>query len=707
MTAPLHGKTLPQLRPELELVRGAAGPGGEPTWLVHDPLANRFLHIDVATYETLRHWNAVSTRAELLARLETEGRVKVEPEALERLIAFLNASRLTVSASRDDWRQFAKEKTAREASPLAALVHGYLFFKIPLFKPQAFLVRTLPIARALASAPVRWLIALLGVLGIYLASREWDAFAATLVSTATWEGAVAAAIALIVVKAAHELGHAYVTVAHGCRVHSMGIAFVVMAPLPYTDVTDSWRLQERRQRLMIDGAGIAVELAIACVALFLWAFLPDGPARGVAFTLSAVSLVSSLAINLNPFMRFDGYYLLSEAIGVENLHSRSFALARWKLREWLFALGAPAPEQFSRSMTQLLIAYGFLVWIYRLVLYVGIAVLVYFYFFKVLGIILFCVEMIYFVAKPIAHEIGIWMRNHRRILSSKRTYATAGVFMLLLAGACVPLSSRVEIPALLESARVQPIHVSRPARVAEVSVRQGEQVRAGDIIAKLTSPDIEQEIEETRLRLALLRMQHGRRAADANDRAASIVLESSLISLSTKLEGLEKEREELVLRAPFDGRIAEFDAELKPGRWVNPKEPIAVLAGEKGLSARGYVSESDMWRIWQGASGTFVPEMPSRSSVPVRIDMIAVSAAADIDVADLTSVHSGRITVTVDETRRLVPSSAQYLVRMQAEGEAASDLAVRGVVLAQGKAESLLARTWRQTLKVLLREAGA
>ena len=708
MTAPTEDKPLPALRPELELITGAASALGAPSWLVHDPLHNRFLQIDVATYETLKHWRGCRTRGELLGRVNGQQRVEIDSHGLDLLITFLYANRLTTEAPADGWRSYAREHAGRQHSLFGTLVHNYLFFRVPLCRPQAILQRTLPLVRPLASVPVRLVLASLGLLGLYLVSREWDAFLATFQGYATWEGTLLLAVALVIVKAAHELGHAYTAVRYGCRVHSMGVAFVVMAPLLYTDVTDAWRLRDRRQRLAIDSAGIKVEIGIAAIALFLWAFLPEGPSRSLAFTLSVVSVFSRLAINLNPFMRFDGYYLLAELAGIDNLQSRAFELGRWKLREWLFGLGKPAPEALPRRLTAFLIVYAWLVWVYRLVLFVGIALLVYHYFFKLLGLILFAVEIVYFVARPIMNEIRSWMRERRTIVATRRSMVTLAGVAVAVVLCLVPWSGRVEIPAVVESAQLQPIYPVRPARIVEVLVKHGDAVRAGDVLARLHSPDIEQEIELAQTKLRLARVQYGRRAADAEDRHSSIVLESEIGSLHTRLEGLEKEREQLELKAPFDGRIAEFDADLRPGRWVSPKDLIGIVSGEASLVARGYVAESDLWRIEPGSTGRFVPEVAARRSVPVRIEGVATSGAGEIEIADLASIHSGRIAVSHDESRRLVPATAQYLVRMKVlDAETTLELSVRGLVIAEGRRESQLARMWRQVVKVLLRESGA
>ena len=76
-------------------------------------------------------------------------------------------------------------------------------------------------------------------------------------------------------------------------------------------------------------------------------------------------------------MRFDGYYLLSDISGIPNLHERSFNVAKWWMRETLFDLGEPAPE--AKQNTTILIAFAFSVWIYRAIVFIGIAILVYYF----------------------------------------------------------------------------------------------------------------------------------------------------------------------------------------------------------------------------------------------------------------------------------------------------------------------------------------
>ena len=74
-------------------------------------------------------------------------------------------------------------------------------------------------------------------------------------------------------------------------------------------------------------------------------------------------------------MRFDGYYVFSDWLKAENLQPRSFALARWKIRETLFGLNHSPPEEINPSRRWTFIVYAWATWLYRFFLFLGIALL--------------------------------------------------------------------------------------------------------------------------------------------------------------------------------------------------------------------------------------------------------------------------------------------------------------------------------------------
>ncbi len=270
-------------------------------------------------------------------------------------------------------------------------------------------------------------------------SRQWSAFTGTFAGFLSLDGALVYALALVGTKTVHELAHAFTAARYGCRVSSMGVAFMVVVPMLYCDVTDSWRLPDRRQRMAIDAAGIVAEAVLAVYASLAWVLLPEGSLRTGAFLVATASMVSSLLINLNPMMRFDGYLLMADALAVPNLQARAFALLRWRLREALFDLRAPKPDQFAPVKQRVVIAYAAAIVCYRAVVYAGIALLVYHATFKLLGIALFAVEVGWFLVAPVWKEIAMWWRLKQGIRATRRSRLTGGVAAAILAAAGVPV----------------------------------------------------------------------------------------------------------------------------------------------------------------------------------------------------------------------------------------------------------------------------
>lgn len=712
---PSKSKPLPELRQELRLERGADTPTGAPTWLIIDPVANRYLQIEGPAYQLLSIWTPGQTAAELAAAARERFGLVVDNGEIEQFATFLEQQRLTLAPRDGGWKQFSDAANARDHGWISWAIHNYLYVKIPLFRPQRFLDRTAPLT-ALFFTRAFWIsIAVIGLVGLYLVSRQWEAFKGTFLYLFSWEGAAIYGIALVIVKTLHELGHAYTATRYGCRVPSMGVALMVMMPMLYTDVTDAWRLRKRQQRIAIDVAGMAVELALACIATALWAFLPDGPMRSVAFIIATVGWVLSLFVNLNPLMRFDGYYLLSDMLGIDNLQGRAFEFGKWRMRELLFGLGAPPPEQQPQRTQRILTWYAWATWLYRLILFTGIALMVYHLAFKLLGIVLFLIEIVYFVLWPIGAELQNWWRNGAVIRKRPRSLVTAAIAVAAVLAAVVPWSTRIDVPAVVEAKSLARIYPPRPAEITAVHVTQGQSIRAGDPVVTLRSPELEHQTALASRKLALVELRLGRRGADDKDRESSLSLERERAALRSQLAGLAAERAELVVRSPISGDVAEFNLDVQPGRFMGRAEPIALVRGGDGLIARGYLQEHDLARISTSqtdhAGARFAPDNPLLARRALKLVSVASSSSQSIEIPELASQHGGTIAVRpkADKHRatQLVPQAASYLAVFEvADGAPELDRSERGVVHLEGRPESLLARAWRQTLRVLVRESG-
>lgn len=696
--------SLPDLRQDLRLFEGAPTNKGEPCWLIYDPVRHRYFRVTQDIFEVLNLWRS-GTVASLKERALNELKREITNKDIDDLIKFLYANNLTDTSASGDAKDFSDQIGATKKAPWRAVIQSYLFFRIPLVRPDRFLRATMPFIEVFYSKTAHAIIAAFSLIGVYLASRQWETFQATFLDLLSLEGAVYYGLSLIFVKTLHELGHAYTATRYGVRVNTMGVAFMVMMPLLFTDVTDAWRLKKRREKLAIDAAGMTVELMLAGFATFLWAFLPDGHLRSIAFIVATTSWMMSLFVNLNPFMRFDGYYILGDAWGIPNLQPRAFAMARWWIREKLFQLGHPPPEKFARTTHRALIAYAIATWIYRVILFLGIALLVYHFFFKALGIFLFVIEILWFIVLPVWRELKEWWDMRTDILQTKRSWITGGVVAAMLLVAFIPWSGTVTFQAVAAAERETQVFSPRPAYVRMIHVVNDKRVDKGDVIAELASPDLDFEITQTQREIALLEARQARIAGDIQDRLFSEVIASELSSKRQQLEGLRREQRLMMVRAPFTGTIKELDTDISAGQWIDHVTPIARIIAPGAVEARGYVDENNAWRLGEDNGALFVPEDALMEKTTGTLTEISKVGVDRLDLPYLASVFGGDVAAERNRDGTVVPRNGQYLVRLTLDN-ANWPRATRGTVHLSGKSESFAAAVWRRVLQVVVRESG-
>ena len=522
------------------------------------------------------------------------------------------------------------------------------------------------------------------------------------------EGLFAYACALVVVKTCHELGHAYTATRYGVRVPAMGVSFLVMVPVLYTDTSGAWRLRSRRQRMAIDAAGILAELSVASVAIFFWSFLPDGPLRTGAFILATTSLATSLLVNASPFMRFDGYYILSDLIGVPNLTSRAFAIARWRLRETLFALGEPVPEALPTAHVRMLTAYACITIVYRTTLYVGIALLVYHSFFKALGIALFAVEVSVFLARPVFAELREWRLRAAPIRASRRARIVGVIAATAITLLFLPVDRSISLPAVLTLIADKPLGLGDPARVERVLVANGAAVVAGQPLVMLSSPDLTLGAAQSRLRIAQFESQLDRGVADRQNLADTTVLQRGLATERDRLAGLERRIDALTVRAGVTGRVVDLPDGLRAGSWVSGRTPLLRVVSPGRYEVAAFAPETEAWRIEDGAVGRFVPATAAGAAWQVRLDEVGASAIRTLDQPMLAAKNGGPIATAPATKDDLTPDHATIALHLVAEQRDASVLPqpIAGRVILPARGQSIAARIARQIGVVLTRETS-
>lgn len=115
----------------------------------------------------------------------------------------------------------------------------------------------------------------------------------------------------------HELGHATACHHFGIKHGGIGVGLYLNFPVFYTDVSNIWQLT-RKQRLVVNVAGVYFQLILILIVLILYTYMNDVILEYFIFLTNM-----NMLITLNPFFKFDGYWIISDLLGVPNLRKRT------------------------------------------------------------------------------------------------------------------------------------------------------------------------------------------------------------------------------------------------------------------------------------------------------------------------------------------------------------------------------------------------
>ncbi|MFK3660228.1 HlyD family efflux transporter periplasmic adaptor subunit [Scandinavium sp. NPDC088450] len=647
----------PKLRDELRLHSASANRDGSPAWHLADPVRNLFFRLGWLEMEILQRWSLGSAE-KIAAAIEAETTLFVEEQDVVEFVVYLQQQQLLRTA------RYRPEKSLWQH-----LLHTYLFIRIPLIHPQRMLQALMPWVNGLFSLPFLLLTLLVALTGIVLATRQWDSVVASLHNAVSWHGALAFAVALVFSKLWHELGHAFTATRHGVRVGHMGVALLVMLPMAYTDTGESWKLSRSTERFRIAAAGIISELVLAGWATFLWSFTPEGSIKNALFFLATTAWVMTVVVNASPFMRFDGYFILSDLLDFPGLHERAGNWAKRWLRWHLIGLRDPLPDNVTPAFARFLTLFAFVTWIYRLMLFIGIALVVYHAFFKALGVILFLVEIMTFVVYPVWRELRVWYERRSEI-QPRRRWRLFALLAVLGAVLFVPWSGRVSLDGVFESALVQPVYTPFPAKLTQIHVSDGERVKAGEALFELQASVPQDAQDRARaLHQAWENSARGALALAKDGPAKQVIAEQMMRQYQLEASAGAIELQRLRLVAAADGVVTDSDITLQPGNWVSPGEPIAMVIDDRHWRVRALVREEDLSRIATGAqakvwlSGRWKPMIGE----VVSVDHEAVKTLPSLILA---KNHGGPVALNAQApVKDLRPDSVWY--RVSIEGETA------------------------------------
>jgi len=638
---------LASFREDLLVFTGPFEPDGAPTYSLYDPLKGQYYQITWGQALVMRVFKPGMTLEALVNEVNNRSSLRVSEQDIINI--FNEAYSLNLLDIHKGSEEIEKIKRERKIGWAWWLLTHYLYIRIPLVNPDNFLQATLPYVRPLISKKALFVYVFLIFFGLFNIVLNFDRYIHTFTYFFNIQGLIAYALAIIFVKILHELGHAYTAKYYNVHVPTLGVAFLVLWPVLYTNVTDAWKLKKRRERFAISAAGVIVELFIAGLATIGWALTDPGMLNSVFFIISSVTWVTTLFLNLNPAMRFDGYYLLTDLLGIDNLQPRSFAVARWKLREWFLGLNAPCPEDDLPPKTvKMMVVYSIYTWIYRLVLYTSIAIFVYFLFTKVLGIILFIVEVAVFIVAPFGSEIKQLFRQRDYFKINYRLILTVIFLSLIVLWFILPLPRDYYFSGITAAEVKQDIYVPESSYISKVYVHRGQEVKKDQILVELTSKKLEKAKEATEAEIKMLSKEIEVLGLTEENLKYLTTKEAELTRKMSELDILNEKLNKLTVRADIDGVLFEWEDTIRPDLYISKGSILGKIAQLNKMMVITYVPENRIECIEKGADVTFKLLNPIER-FKGKIREVYSAPAAFLHYPVLASIYSGSLPVTAEK----------------------------------------------------------
>lgn len=604
------------LRPDLILHPGPLDHDGHRSWVLEDPVRGNNYRLGYVEGELIYRLTVEPDLDRAVANLYAATPLRPSAEDILSFVAMLQNESLAKLPEEEVLRRESAPGANRKPSFFQRLLQGAIFFRVPLVRPDRFLSRTLPYASALWSPAARWCYLLIGILGLILTLPELELYFSTVSYLFTPQGAAAFILCLVLLKIGHELAHGYAGKAMGLHIRSMGIFFIVFWPLLYTDTTDAWKIPDRRRRMWISGAGVMFELAVAGVALFLWAFLPDGILRSLMFFLSGTSLLSSILVNLNPFMRYDGYYLLMDWWGIDNLRPRAFAMVRHSLRRKLLGWTGPVPEVHPNSRG--LVIYAVCALFYRLFVGIAIALAVYYIFFPALGLLVFLVEIWLFFLRPGVGEILAVIR-HRHLIGSKKRTAVACIGVIALAVLVfLPLPRIHHLPGLLLYKQAAAITAPAEGRIASPMPVENQVVIKGQQIIRIESDRLRHEAENLEYDLESVKARLQSLGGGGEQGAYRQWLQAELLRVEAAQDKLDEVIALMEIHAPSNGRVTDVNPKLYKGAFVRQGIYLFSVGDSRKWELKAYAHESQAAQMKKVIKDPVQVRLPSLNAPDLR-----------------------------------------------------------------------------------------
>ena len=595
----------PRLRSHVEIHRHHYR--GELWYVLEDHASGRFGRFTPTAYRIIGLMDGKRSVQEIRAAAKANlGEEAPTQEEVIRLLSQLHAMDALQSDVVPDTAELLKRFEKKQSALWKQNLKSPLFMRFHLLDPDRFLTRFQGLVKPFFSWPgfILWLV-VVGT-GAFLAGVHWQDLTRGITDRILDPGnLVVLWLVFPVLKAVHEFGHGFAVKLKGGEVHDMGIMMLVLTPVPYVDASAASAFREKRERILVGAAGMAVEVFIGALALFFWTSAEPGPWRSMAYNVIFIAGVSSILFNGNPLLRYDAYYILSDFLEIPNLGPRGLRYSGYLCQRYLFGVRDAEPPESTRGERIWFVIYTVASWAYRIFIYTAIVLFIASKFFFI-GVLFACWSALSMFLLPAMKGIK-YLASSPRIRKKRTQAVTATVLFLggigiLITLVPVPLSTRAEgVVWIPEQSFVRP---GTDGFVDRLIAQPGTRINSGDALVECSDPLLPAQIKVLEAQLGELQARYD--AQIIADKVKADITKQEMQHVVAKLEDACDRANELTVRSTASGALVVPKPQDLPGRFVKRGELLGYVLDPATITTRVVVFQGDVDLVRQKTYGVRV-----------------------------------------------------------------------------------------------------
>ncbi len=571
---------------------------GEKWFVLEDPFNNQYFRLRPEAYDFVARLRSNRTVQEVWDEsLERHPDDAPGQEDVIRILAQLyHANLLHFDVAADSAKLFERYKK-RKRKELTSKLLGIMFARFPLYDPDDLLKRILPFVKPFLGkiGAVIWILTILAAGKV--AIENFDALKIRTDAVLAPGNLFLLYTGLVFIKTIHEIGHALVCRKFGGEVHVMGVMLLVFTPLPYVDATSSWSFRSRWERVYVAAAGMIFEVFVAACATFVWAYTAPGAIHSLAYNMIFIASVSTVLFNLNPLLRFDGYYILSDLLDMPNLHTRSKQQMVHMTEHYAFGCKKSTSPADTPTEATALAFFGVASGIYRIIVFAGIILFVADKFLLA-GLIMAAICVFSWVLTPMTRLVRYLAASPKLERTRSRAVAvTVGVVVILILFLNhFPFPSHFRAPGVIEAIE-HPFTVAEVSGyLAEITVPADQYVVHGQKLAIVENKELEFNIKNVQAQYREAQLSLSR---SLNNNSVDLASTKSRIeAIGKQLHYLLAQKQALTITANQTGVWTAPKLDEYLGMWIPRGTAIGQIINESEFHFSATVSQEEASRLF-------------------------------------------------------------------------------------------------------------